>query len=67
LEVRRCGDGHPPVTERERVIRLNGIGGVTFQNPDRIFDPGFLLGRRSERCNAWHESRQHFLLHMTII
>jgi hypothetical protein len=31
LEVRRCGDGHPPVTERERVIRLNGIGGVTFQ------------------------------------
>src|SRR5437762_6255160 len=31
LEVRRCDDGHPPVTERERVIRLNGIGGVTFQ------------------------------------
>jgi hypothetical protein len=31
LEVRRCGDGHPPVTERERVIRLNGIGGVIFQ------------------------------------
>jgi hypothetical protein len=31
LEVRRCGDGHPPVTERERVIRLNGIGGVRFQ------------------------------------
>jgi hypothetical protein len=31
LEVRCCGDGHPPVTERERVIRLNGIGGVTFQ------------------------------------
>jgi len=43
LEVRRCGDGHPPVTERERVIRLNGISGVTFQNPDRNFDPGFLL------------------------
>jgi len=43
LEVRRCGDGHPPVTERERVIRLNGIGGVTFQNPDRNFDPGFLV------------------------
>jgi hypothetical protein len=41
LEVRRCGDGHPPVTERERVIRLNGIGGVIFQNPDRKFDPGF--------------------------
>jgi hypothetical protein len=31
------------VTERERVIRLNGIGGVTFENPDRTFDPGFLL------------------------
>jgi hypothetical protein len=43
LEVRRCGDGHPPVTERERVIRLNGIGGVTFQNPDRNFDPGFFV------------------------
>jgi hypothetical protein len=39
LEVRRCGDGHPSVTERERVIRLNGIGGVTFQNVDRIIDP----------------------------
>jgi len=25
------------------VIRLNGIGGVTFQNPDRNFDPGFLV------------------------
>jgi hypothetical protein len=23
------------------VIRLNGIGGVIFQNPDRNFDPGF--------------------------
>jgi hypothetical protein len=43
LEVRRCGDGHPPVTERERVIRLNGIGGVLFQNPDRNFDPGFFI------------------------
>ena len=31
MEVRRCDDGHPPVTERERVIRLNGIGGVTFK------------------------------------
>ena len=30
LEVRCCGDGHPPVTKRERVIRLNGIGGVIF-------------------------------------
>jgi hypothetical protein len=23
------------------VIRLNGIGGVRFENPDRNFDPGF--------------------------
>ena len=29
-KVRRCGDGHPPVTKREREIRLNGISGVTF-------------------------------------
>jgi hypothetical protein len=28
LEVRRRGGGHPLVTERERVIRLNGTGGV---------------------------------------
>jgi hypothetical protein len=28
-------------TGRERVIRLNGIGGVRLQNPDRNFDPGF--------------------------
>src|SRR5437762_2622250 len=41
LEVRRCGDGHPPVTERERVIRLNGIGGVTLQTRIESFDPGF--------------------------
>jgi hypothetical protein len=41
LEVRRCGDGHPPVTKREREIRLNGICGVIFRNPDRNFGPGF--------------------------
>ncbi len=45
LEVRRCGDGHPPVTERERVIRLNGIGGVTFKTRIEKFDPGFSLKR----------------------
>ena len=28
--------------EREREIRLNGIGGVIFRNPDRNFGPGFL-------------------------
>jgi len=43
LEVRRCGDGHPPVTKREREIRLNGIGGVILKNPDRNFDPGFFV------------------------
>jgi len=44
LEVRRCGDGHPPVTKREREIRLNGISGVTFQKPgSRFFDPGFFV------------------------
>ena len=47
LEVRRCGDGHPPVTERERVIRLNGIGGVRFQKTRieisiRVFVKDFL-------------------------
>jgi AraC-like DNA-binding protein len=31
LEVRRYGDGHPPVTKREREIRLNGISGVALQ------------------------------------
>jgi len=43
LEVRRCGDGHPPVTERERVIRLNGIGGVTLQTRIEITIRVFLL------------------------
>jgi len=47
LEVRRCGDGHPPVTKREREIRLNGIGGVIFRNPDRNFGPGFLFAAHS--------------------
>jgi len=31
------------VTERERVIRLNGIGGVTFKTRIEKFDPGFSL------------------------
>jgi hypothetical protein len=46
LEVRRCGDGHPPVTERERVIRLNGIGGVIFETRIEMFDPGFFVGAK---------------------
>jgi hypothetical protein len=58
LEVRRCGDGHPPVTERERVIRLNGIGGVTFQNPDRIFDPGFFVSATAVVLSEEQRSRR---------
>ena len=54
LEVRRCGDGHPPVTERERVIRLNGIGGVRFRTRIEKFDPGFFVKDfcHSERSEA---------------
>jgi hypothetical protein len=63
LEVRRCGDGHPPVTERERVIRLNGIGGVTFENPDRKFDPGFLLGWRGQSLQRSQRGKTVFLFH----
>jgi hypothetical protein len=42
------------------VIRLNGIGGVTFQNPDRKFRSGFFVsatvvilseGQRSRRIS----------------
>jgi hypothetical protein len=43
LEVRRYGDGHPPVTKREREIRLNGISGVTFQKPGSRFRSGFFV------------------------
>src|SRR5437762_11814172 len=65
LEVRRCGDGHPPVTERERVIRLNGIGGVRFQktrieNTIRVF---FLTKRFSflaKQCEG-EGSREMFV------
>jgi hypothetical protein len=31
------------VTERERVIRLNGIGGVTFQKPGSKIRSGFFV------------------------
>jgi hypothetical protein len=59
LEVRRCGDGHPPVTERERVIRLNGIGGVRFQKPGSKLRSGFFANDfcHSERSE---ESRTLF-------
>jgi hypothetical protein len=33
------------VTKRERVIRLNGIGGVTFKTRIEKVDPGFSLKR----------------------
>jgi hypothetical protein len=53
LEVRRYGDGHPPVTKREREIRLNGISGVTFQKPgSRDFDPGFFI-QASASKSGW--------------
>src|SRR5437870_8773398 len=34
-------------SKREREIRLNGIGGVIFRNPDRNFGPGFLFAAHS--------------------
>jgi len=41
LEVRRCGDGHPPFTERERAIHLNGTGGVKIlEMPESKFRLG---------------------------
>jgi hypothetical protein len=44
LEVRRSCGGHPPVTERERDIRLNGIGGVKIlKSPNRASASGFFL------------------------
>src|SRR5205809_7369214 len=55
LEVRRCGDGHPPVTEKERVIRLNGIGGVRFQKT-RI--------EISIRVFSWRDAANHAMLGM---
>jgi hypothetical protein len=44
LEVRRSGDGHPPFTEREREIHLNGTGGVKIlRRLGSIVDPGLFL------------------------
>jgi len=45
LEVRRYGDGHPPVTRREREIRLNGTSGVKISVNARIedFDSGIYV------------------------
>ena len=38
LEVRRCADGHPPFTGREREIRLNGTSGVKPLNRPGLSD-----------------------------
>ncbi len=44
MEVRRSCDGRPPVTERERDIRLNGICGVIIlEGPDCDSGSGFFL------------------------
>jgi hypothetical protein len=58
LEVRRCGDGHPPVTKREREIHLNGTSGVKFsKNPDRISIWVFRDSLLRQTTNSNSESR----------
>jgi hypothetical protein len=58
LEVRRCGDGHPPVTKREREIHLNGTSGVKFsKNPDRISIRVFRDSLLRQTTNSNPESR----------
>jgi hypothetical protein len=54
LEVRFRSDGHPPFTEREREIHLNGTGGVIFRNPDRKFDPGFFVEESKDVSGGTH-------------
>jgi hypothetical protein len=49
LEVRNRGDGHPPFTEREREIHLNGTCGVKISKPGSRFDPGFLSIEKNMR------------------
>src|SRR6266576_4461081 len=62
LEVRRCGDGHPPVTKREREIRLNGISGVTFQETRiEIFRSGFFHSSIGEQ-SGWAKKNFTFSL-----
>jgi hypothetical protein len=43
LEVRRRGDGHPPFTEREREIHLNGTGGVKIYETPESKDSGVFV------------------------
>jgi hypothetical protein len=52
LEVRRSGDGHPPFTEREREIHLNGTSGVKIlRRLGSIVDPGLFLFFAMENAN----------------
>jgi hypothetical protein len=47
LEVRFRSDGHPPFTEREREIHLNGTGGVKIYDGAWVYhDPGLLFLRK---------------------
>jgi len=44
LEVRFRSNGHPPFTEREREIHLNGTSGVKFCDARiEFFDSGIFL------------------------
>jgi hypothetical protein len=51
LEVRNRSDGHPPFTEREREIHLNGIGGVKFCERLGLIDESkpFFFSENAER------------------
>jgi hypothetical protein len=54
LEVRNRSDGHPPFTERERVIHLNGIGGVKFyERLGLIVDPSLFSFRSDISVERW--------------
>jgi hypothetical protein len=60
LEVRRCGAGHPPFTERERVIRLNGTSGVIFLRKAWMFFRAFLFWKQT--FNAQRFKAERFLV-----
>jgi hypothetical protein len=55
LEVSFSRGGHPPVTEREREIRLNGTGGVKlYETPESK-----RFGRFVKTKPARHEDPHH--------
>ena len=61
MEVRRSGDGHPPFTEREREIHLNGTGGVKIlRRLGSIVDPGlfFFATENAQSASALNELRR---------